>query len=103
MCMAHVPRHCGAKPLELRLIAAPARFAERDALIVRHQNVRWSYSELKRQVDNLTPSLLRLGLNPGERIGIWSQNCAEWVVTQFASAKAGLILVTINPAYRRSE
>jgi fatty-acyl-CoA synthase len=65
--------------------------------------VRWSYAELKRRVDNLAANLLRLGFNPGERIGIWSQNCAEWVVTQFATAKAGLILVTINPAYRRSE
>ncbi len=82
---------------------AAARFGQRDALIVRHQNVRWSYAELRRHVDNLAASLLRLGLLPGERIGIWSPNCAEWALTQFATAKAGLILVNINPAYRRSE
>ena len=80
-----------------------AKHAARDALVVRHQDVRWSWAELKRRVDNLACSLRRLGLAPGERIGIWSQNCSEWVLTQFATAKAGLILVNINPAYRRSE
>jgi fatty-acyl-CoA synthase len=83
--------------------SSAARFADRDALIMRHQNVRWSYAELRRRVDNMGASLMRLGLKPGERIGIWAQNCAEWVVTQFATAKAGLILVSINPAYRRAE
>jgi fatty-acyl-CoA synthase len=79
------------------------RFAQRDALIVPSQQVRWSYAELKRRVDLLAAGLLSLGLNPGDRIGIWAPNCAEWTVTQFASAKAGLILVNINPAYRLSE
>jgi fatty-acyl-CoA synthase len=79
------------------------RFAQRDALIVPAQQVRWSYAELKRRVDLLAAGLLSLGLNPGDRIGIWAPNCAEWTVTQFASAKAGLILVNINPAYRLSE
>ncbi len=82
---------------------AAARFGSREALVVRHQNVRWSYAALKQRVDNLACGLRRLGLAPGERIGIWSQNCAEWVLTQFATAKAGLILVNINPAYRRAE
>jgi fatty-acyl-CoA synthase len=82
---------------------AADRFHDRDALIVRHQNVRWTYAELRRRADNLAASLIRLGLKPGQRIGIWSQNCAEWALTQFATAKAGLILVNINPAYRRSE
>jgi fatty-acyl-CoA synthase len=76
---------------------------DREALVVRHQNIRWSYGELRRRVDNLAAGLRRLGLAPGERVGIWSQNCAEWVLAQFATAKAGLILVNINPAYRRSE
>ena len=76
---------------------------ERDALIVRHQGVRLTYGELGRRVDDLAACLLGLGLEPGDRIGIWSQNCAEWVLTQFATAKAGLILVNINPAYRRTE
>src|SRR5574337_1261245 len=80
-----------------------ARHADGDALIVRHQNVRWSYRELARRVDDLAVALLGLGLKPGDRIGIWSQNCAEWVLTQFATAKAGLVLVNINPAYRRVE
>ncbi len=80
-----------------------ARFPAREALVVRHQNVRWTYAELKQRVDDLACALLRLGVAPGERIGIWSQNCAEWVLTQFATAKAGLILVNINPAYRRTE
>jgi fatty-acyl-CoA synthase len=76
---------------------------ERDALISRHQNIRWTYRELRERVDNLAVSLRRLGLAPGERIGIWAPNCAEWALTQFATAKAGLVLVNINPAYRRSE
>ncbi len=79
------------------------KYREREALVVRHQNVRWKYGELRRRVDNLAAGLQRLGLAPGERVGIWSQNCAEWVLVQFATAKAGLILVNINPAYRRTE
>ena len=79
------------------------RFAERDALIVRHQGIRWSWRELKQRVDDFAAGLVALGLEPGERIGMWSPNNAEWVVTQFATAKAGLILVNINPAYRVTE
>ncbi len=82
---------------------AAARWGERDALIVRQQNVRWTYRQLKTEVDALAAGLLALGLSPGDRIGIWSPNNAEWVITQFATAKAGLILVNINPAYRLSE
>jgi fatty-acyl-CoA synthase len=82
---------------------AAARWRERDALIVRQQNVRWSYGELQRRVDDFAAGLLALGLEPGDRVGIWSPNNAEWVVTQFATAKAGLILVNINPAYRLTE
>jgi len=83
--------------------SAVARFGEREALVVRHQQLRWTYRELKERVDNLACSLLRLGLQPGDRVGIWSQNNAEWLLTQIATAKAGLILVNINPAYRREE
>jgi len=79
------------------------RFADRDALIVRHQGVRWTYRELKERVDAFAAGLLALGLKRGDRIGIWSPNNAEWAITQFATAKAGLILVNINPAYRISE
>jgi fatty-acyl-CoA synthase len=80
-----------------------ARFADRDALIVRQQNIRFTYGELKEKVDALAAGLLALGLIPGDRVGIWSPNNAEWVITQFATAKAGLILVNINPAYRLAE
>ena len=80
-----------------------ARWGERPALVVRQQGVRWSYRELGEKVDAFAAGLLALGLQPGERIGIWSPNNAEWVVTQFATAKAGLILVNINPAYRLAE
>jgi fatty-acyl-CoA synthase len=79
------------------------RFAERDALVVRHQQLRWTYRELKDRVDALGAGLLALGLEPGQRIGIWSPNNSEWVLTQFATAKAGLILVNVNPAYRVAE
>ncbi|WP_418647992.1 AMP-binding protein [Thauera butanivorans] len=82
---------------------ACARHAEREALVVRHQNLRLSYAQLRSRVDALACGLMRLGLKPGERIGIWSQNNAEWALTQFATAKAGLTLVNINPAYRRAE
>jgi fatty-acyl-CoA synthase len=76
---------------------------DRPALIVRHQNVRWTYAELRQKVDDLAAGFVALGLKPGDRVGIWSQNNAEWVLTQFAAAKAGLILVNINPAYRVHE
>jgi fatty-acyl-CoA synthase len=82
---------------------AVARWGERPALVVRHQSVRWTYRELAERVDAFAAGLIALGLQPGERAGIWSPNNAEWVITQFATAKAGLILVNINPAYRLSE
>ena len=82
---------------------ACARFPEREAVVVRHQNVRLTFAAFREQVDRLACGLIRLGLKPGERIGIWSQNNLEWLLTQFATAKAGLVLVNINPAYRRSE
>src|SRR5438067_226795 len=79
------------------------RFADRDALVVRHQGIRWSYRELRERADAFAAGLLALGLERGDRVGIWSPNNAEWVVSQFATAKAGLILVNINPAYRLAE
>jgi fatty-acyl-CoA synthase len=82
---------------------AMAKHGDREALVVRHQNIRWTYAELKREVDAVAAGLIALGLEKGERIGIWSPNNAEWAVTQFATAKAGLILVNINPAYRVTE
>jgi fatty-acyl-CoA synthase len=79
------------------------RFATRDALIVPHQGVHWTYAELNQRVDALACGLLDLGLNPGDRVGIWAPNCVEWTITQFACAATGLILVNINPSYRSSE
>ncbi|WP_440964017.1 AMP-binding protein [Massilia sp. GER05] len=79
------------------------RFSDRDALVVAHQNIRWTYRELLEHVNRFAAGLLKLGLRPGDRVGIWAPNCAEWIVTQFATAQAGLVMVNINPAYRRSE
>jgi len=79
------------------------RHGSNDALVVPHQQVRWTYAELDERVTRLAAGLLALGLRPGDRVGIWSQNCAEWVLVQFATARAGLVMVNINPAYRRSE
>jgi fatty-acyl-CoA synthase len=79
------------------------RYGDNEALVVPHQQVRWTYAELDARVTQLAAGLLALGLRPGERVGIWSQNCAEWVLVQFATARAGLVMVNINPAYRRSE
>jgi fatty-acyl-CoA synthase len=75
----------------------------REALVVAHQKIRWTYAELKSRSDAFASGLLALGLKPGDRVGIWSPNCAEWTIAQFATAKVGLILVNINPAYRLSE
>jgi fatty-acyl-CoA synthase len=75
----------------------------REALVVAHQKIRWTYAELKSRVDAFASGLLAIGLEPGDRVGIWSPNCAEWTIAQFATAKAGLVLVNINPAYRLSE
>ncbi len=80
-----------------------ARWGERPAVIARQQGVRWSYAELARRVDAFAAGLLALGLEAGDRIGIWSPNNSEWIVAQYATAKAGLVLVNLNPAYRLAE
>ncbi len=85
------------------LCEAAEKWGDREALVSVHQNLRFTWSELLEQVDRLASNLIALGLEKGDRIGIWSPNCAEWVLTQFAAARAGLILVTINPAYRLRE
>jgi fatty-acyl-CoA synthase len=76
---------------------------DREAIVVRHQQRRLSYAELNSEADQLAAGLLVLGLEPGERIGIWAPNCLEWALTQYAAAKLGLILVNVNPAYRVHE
>jgi fatty-acyl-CoA synthase len=85
------------------LDAAVKRWGEREALVSSPQGLRWTWRELAARTDALASGFLALGLEPGDRIGIWSPNCAEWVLTQLAAARIGLILVTINPAYRRAE
>lgn len=79
------------------------RFADREALVVRHQGVRWSYRQYQVEVDRLARGLLALAIEPGDRVGIWAPNCFEWCLTQLATAKIGAILVCINPAYRLYE
>ena len=85
------------------LATTVATHRDREALVVRHQNVRWTYQELADRVDELAKGFLARGFEVGDRIGIWAPNCAEWVLTQFATAKIGVILVNINPAYRTHE
>jgi fatty-acyl-CoA synthase len=75
----------------------------RDALVARHQGIRWSYEELDVQVERCARALLAEGVAKGDRVGIWSPNNAEWVVVQFATARIGAILVNINPSYRAHE
>jgi fatty-acyl-CoA synthase len=82
---------------------AADRFPERDALIAPWQDVRWTWSELRERTDAFARGLSRLGLAVGDRVGILSPNCAEWVLTQLATARLGLVLVSINPAYRAHE
>ncbi|SDU22571.1 AMP-binding protein [Geopseudomonas guangdongensis] len=101
---------CGPqeKPLLAMTIGAAfdqtvSRFPEREALVVRDQGLRYSWAQLGEAVDRCARAFIALGLQPGERLGIWSPNRAEWTIAQFASAKAGVILVNINPAYRLNE
>ena len=82
---------------------AAGRFAEREAVVSIHQQVRFTYSELAERVNKLAKALISAGFQKGDRIGIWSPNNVQWLITQYATAKAGLILVTINPAYRSHE
>lgn len=101
---------CGPSdtPLVYRTIGAALsdsadRYGDREALIVCHQSARLTYAELNALAERFAAGLLALGLEPGDRVGIWSPNKLEWVITQLGTAKAGLILVTINPAYRTHE
>jgi fatty-acyl-CoA synthase len=79
------------------------RFGERDALVVRHQNYRATYRQLWDQVAEVARGLLTLGVQKGERVGIWSPNRFEWVVVQYATARLGVILVNVNPSYQAAE
>ncbi|PHR61894.1 MAG: AMP-binding protein [Robiginitomaculum sp.] len=74
-----------------------------EALVSVHQNIRLTYAELNVRVNAIASGLMAIGIEPGERVGIWATNCAEWMITQYATARAGFILVNINPAYRIAE
>src|SRR3954466_4215131 len=80
-----------------------ARFADREALVSVHQDLRYTYAQFGEAVDRCARALIAAGLQAGDRVGIWSPNCAEWALVQYGTAKAGIILVNINPAYRTSE
>ena len=79
------------------------KYPDTEALVVCHQDVRWTYAEFNKRIDNLAAGLLKLGITTGDRVGIWGPNSSEWAVTQMATAKIGAILVNINPAYRLYE
>ena len=79
------------------------QYAEKDAVVSLHQNIRLNYRELQAQVDAFACHLIKLGLKKGDRLAIWSPNCVEWTITQFAAFKAGVILVNLNPAYKSNE
>ncbi|MBI3474066.1 MAG: AMP-binding protein [Candidatus Solibacter usitatus] len=88
------------KTIGQALAETVARFPDHEALIVRHQNTRLCWSEFDREVERTARGLAGLGLAPLDRVGIWSSNCLEWVLLQMACARAGFILVNVNPAYR---
>ena len=85
------------------LEAAARQWGGALALVSRHQGIRWTWADLNVEADRIATGLMAHGVRKGDRVGIWAPNCAEWAVTQFATAKIGAILVTINPAYRTSE
>ena len=85
------------------LAETAARFPDRLAVVFREQGVRWSWKEFAKEIEAFATGLQELGLRKGDRVGIWSPNRAEWLVTQFATARLGLVLVNINPAYRLAE
>lgn len=76
------------------------QYRDQLAIVVKHQNIRWSYAQYQDQVNRLAAGLVALGIQPGDRVGIWAPNCIEWCLTQFATAKIGAVMVCINPAYR---
>ena len=96
-------RHSSASPSATCSTTIVARFPDHEALVARHQNVRYTYRQLREHVDRCARALMALGVAKGERVGIWAPNCAEWTITQFATAKIGAILVNINPSYRGHE
>ena len=99
----------GASPALLELTIPQAldraveKWGDHEAVVSVHQDIRWTYAELAKKADAMAAGLLAIGIKKGDRVGIWSPNLAEWTLTQFATAKIGVILVNVNPAYRLSE
>ena len=85
------------------LTRTAAAFGDRDAVVDVPAGRRWTYAQLDADTDTLARGLIAAGIKAGDRVGIWAPNCAEWVLLQYATAKAGIILVNINPAYRSHE
>ncbi|BAO87751.1 AMP-binding protein [Caballeronia cordobensis] len=85
------------------LLETAGRFPDRPAVVFREQNIRWTWREFAHEVDVLASGLLALGIQAGDRVGIWSPNRIEWLLTQFATARMGAVMVNINPAYRLAE
>ena len=100
---------CGApvplieKTISQAVSDTAARFPDREALVVCHQNVRLTWRELDREVTRTARGLVGLGLRPGDRAGIWASNCLEWILLQHAASRARVVLVNVNPAYRSHE
>src|SRR5262245_13638074 len=80
-----------------------AQYPENDALVSCHQRLRYTYRELHREVETVARGFMSLGVERGDRVGVWSPNCAEWLISQYALAKVGAIMVNVNPAYRLRE
>ena len=85
------------------LAQTAARYPDHEALVVVHQNLRLTWREFDAEVTRVARGLAGLGLKPADRVGIWSTNCAEWILLQYACARAGFVLVNVNPAYRSHE
>jgi len=97
-----------SEPLKYKTISeslheAAATYPDNEAVVSLHQNIRHNYTNLNYRVTQVAAGLVSLGLNPGDRVGIWATNCVEWLIAQYATARAGLILVNINPAYKIAE
>jgi len=85
------------------LDATVERFGDREALVVPHQGIRQTWTEFRETVDEVARGLMGLGIEAGDRVGMWSPNFAEWIYIQFATARIGAIQVNVNPAYRTNE
>src|SRR5258706_9199293 len=97
------PLELTTKPTHQVFSDTAARFPDREALVVRHQNIRLTWKQLHDEIERTARGLIGLGLQPGDRVGVWATNCYEWICLQLGSARAGLVQVNVNPAYRAHE